>query len=234
MFFSIFNLIIFLSILYIPAPKIRDMHEEYDDCYCPHGVQERQGMRIDTVWMAVCAVAITGAAYAVKMVVEAVANFAQQVGQQTVQFVDRFGSVVLGVIVSVLLSLYLIDRIFYWIKFGRVPGAVKMFLRIRKAIRTHYYRKDLRKRFAERPELSEKTYDDIMEDMNDGHHEGRPPMTKEELAIYLEQFYIVKDEQRDKERTTRYHAGAVSHRQADKAKVSRCYPERYGACDSHC
>lgn len=197
------------------------MHEEYDDCYCPHGVQERQGMRIDTVWMAVCAVAIAGAAYAVKMVVEAVAQFVQHVGRETAAFVDRFGFVLLGSIVAVLLLLYLTDRIFYWVKFGRVPSAVKLFMKIRKAIRTHYYRKDLRQRFAERPELSEKTYDDIMEDMNDGHHEGRPPMTKEELSVYLQQFYIVKDEQRERERTITNDAGQIPHSQAHKAQVSR-------------
>lgn len=166
--------------------------EEFDDCYCPHGVQQRTSFRIHAIMFGVSAAVMYITLLGLKELANWVLVMFEQAGRQVLHNTDKIGFTVLAVCCGILLFLFVADRI----ADERASLTPKWMRYIKKKVTAYFYKKDLQKRFQERPELSELKFDDIMADMNDGHHSDRPPMTKEELAIYLQQFYLLQDEQR--------------------------------------
>lgn len=184
---------------------------EEDDCYCPHGVVERTETSIKAVWYFVLAFVGVTILQAVVSAVKYVFNALGRAARGLMEVVDIVGWSVLCVVSFIILALYVHDKVMNYIERKELPWFVSIFVKLRKVIRGHFYRRDLQKRFDERPELSLLTVDDIIRDMNDGHHEGEEQLTKEEWGIYLEQFYKIKDERGGKERAAKCDARTISH-----------------------
>ena len=178
-------------------------YNEEDDCYCPYGVAERTSSSINAAWYFILAfVGLT----ILQAVVSAIKWFVKVVGeaaQGLASVVDTVGWAVLSVAAFIIVALYVHDKVMNYIERRELPWFVSIFIKLRKYIRGYFYRRDLAKRFQERPELSLLTVDDIIADMNDGHHDGEQPPTKEEFAVYLEQFYKIKNESDKRSRTNR-------------------------------
>ena len=187
------------------------IYNEEDDCYCPSGVAERTENSIKTVWYIVLA----GITLAVlKAIVEVLGHVVLFVGKATrglSEFVDIVGWIILGVAAFIITGLYVHDKVMNYIERRELPWYVSIMVKLHRAIRSYFYHRDLQQRFDERPELSLLTIDDIMADMNDGHHDGEKPRSKEELADYLEQFYKIKDERSGKGRVVGIDLESVSH-----------------------
>lgn len=170
-------------------------NQEYDDCYCPHGVAARQGTKVNNVFILLCAVVgysiLQGLVSLISSVFSSIGKAARAV---SFEVVDIVGWTVLALSFFVVAALYIHDTIMNYIEAKKLPWYVKALVWAKNRIRAYFYRKDLLKRFEEGPELSEKTVEDILADMNDGHHDGEAPLTADEKAVYLEQFYKIRNE----------------------------------------
>lgn len=184
---------------------------EEDDCYCPHGVVERTENSIKAVWYFVLAAVIVAVLEAVVSMIKGLVVAVSKAARGLVEVVDVVGWSVLCAVCFIVLALYVHDKVMNYIERKELPWYVSMLLSLRKLIRRFFFRRDLQKRFEERPELSELSVDDIIRDMNDGHHDDDQALTKEEWAIYLEQFYKIKDERAGKARAIRVDAKSISH-----------------------
>ena len=174
-----------------------------DDCYCVHGVAERTQSSITAAWYFVLAFIGLTILQAVVSAIKLFVKVVEQAARGVASVADTVGWAVLSVVCFIVLALYVHDKVMNYIERRELPWYVSMLIKLRKLIRGYFYRRDLVKRFEERPELSLLTVEDIIADMNDGHHDGEEPPTKEEWAVYLEQFYKIKNESDKRSRTNR-------------------------------
>jgi hypothetical protein len=174
-----------------------------DDCYCVHGVAERTQSSITAAWYFVLAFIGLTILQAVVSAIKLFVKVVEQAARGVASVADTVGWAVLSVVCFIVLALYVHDKVMNYIERRELPWYVSMLIKLRKLIRGYFYRRDLVKRFEERPELSLLTVEDIIADMNDGHHDGEEPPTKEEWAVYLEQFYKIKNESDKRSRTDR-------------------------------
>lgn len=206
---------------------------EEDDCYCPSGVAERTQTSINTAWYFVLAGVILAVAKAAVTLINYLVVAVSKAAQGFIAVVDIVGWSVLCAVCFIVAALYVHDKAMNYIERRELPWYISGLVKIKRAIRGFFYRRDLQKRFDERPELSQLTWDDIMADMNDGHHEGEKPRSKEELADYLVQFYRIKDERAGEGRATRYDTETVSHSQAHQEQVPQRNTAGHGANRPH-
>lgn len=176
--------------------------EEYDDCYCPAGVVERQerNVRISGVVLTVVAALVLKGLLSL---VSKLWNSLITGASEFVHYVSIHVAVILGVMVGVIGLIWMGFDLFHWKAFGRVPRWIKPFKWIVQKIRRFFYMKDLRKRFRERPELSDVTLPEVLLEMYDHHDQKEIPTPAQRLAyvqIYekakLKEFDYVREQRR--------------------------------------
>lgn len=161
--------------------------EQDDNCYCPHGVVNRTQNKIDFLLYSAIAAAVVG-------VYKFVSWFLVMVwaALPTAEAVDKWGWYVVGSGCLILGFLHYAQAF----QEKNYPWWYRLFLRFRKGLKAFFFKQDLADRFRDRPELSTFTVEDILRDMNDGHHEEEEPVSAEEMEIYLRVFEKLKDDRR--------------------------------------
>lgn len=169
------------------------MEQEFDDCYCPAGVVERQEAR--TVGIGAVIIGLLAAG-----VLNMVANFMKwifsgilSIASATGSFLHQFAGMIVICSISIVFFLWIVADVYHWVTIARVPRWARPAVWIIKQIRLRLYRADLIKRFAERPELARKTIADVTADMLE-HHDKE--VSREQAETYFKVFKIIQANER--------------------------------------
>mgnify|MGYP006272902171 CR=1 FL=1 len=166
------------------------MDQYVDDCYCPAGVAHRTAgtVRAIQVGIGLAAAAATVQLLAwIGKAVKSAITFATQPNVLLTIAGAWLSFVALLVVGTWLLigwrNVHYYGGEWYPVKFARFlwRGPAK----VAEAIRVRVYQGELSRLIERRPEISEKTFEDILADMND-HHDHAPK--REELIAYERAF----------------------------------------------